>query len=287
MMTRRWFLSVLLAAGASAAGWAAEVAPDPNLVVLFADTHCTAQEKNTHQREGLARCVREVLALNPRPAHVLLYGDLSFGHGETNDYRVLKALLGPLEAAGVRWHACFGNHDRRGPFGAVFPEAAARPQVVAGRQVTVVETPHADFILLDSCLEGPVNGGLDEAQRAWLAETLRGYAKPVFVGAHHPLKETGVGGLLAATPWCKGYIYGHRHTWQQQAEEGVETLCLPSTGHWGDIGYVLVRLSAEEAVFTLRQHDFYAPRPGEAKPEWQARIKRNDGSRWRVPLKSE
>lgn len=286
MLTRRCFLAALLTAAAMA-GRAGDVALDPDLVVLFADTHCTAQEKNTHQREGLAHCVREVLALNPRPAHVLLYGDLSFGHGETNDYRVLKALLGPLEAAGVRWHACFGNHDRRGPFGAVFPEVAGRRQVVAGRLVTVVETPHADFILLDSCLEGPVNGGIDEAQRAWLAETLRGYAKPVFVGAHHPLKETGVGGLLAATPRCKGYIYGHRHTWQQQAEEGVETLCLPSTGHWGDIGYVLVRLSAEEAVFTLRQHDFYAPRPGEAKPEWQARVKRNDGSRWRVPLKSE
>lgn len=278
-----WALTVFAAMGV-----AAEVPRDPNLIALFADTHATTAENNPHQREGLARCVRDVLALNPLPAHVLIFGDISFDHGETSDYELFKELMKPLEEAGVRWHAALGNHDRRAPFLSVFPDHNSGRAPVPDRIVTVVETPHADFILLDSCLEGPVHGGIDDAQRAWLRSALYDRKKPVFVGAHHPLKETGIGGLLAASPACKGYINGHHHTWQQQAEGGVETLTLPSTGHWGDIGYVLVKLGADEAQFTVHQRDYYKPRPAakpeDAKPEWKARVKENDGDQWRVPL---
>jgi len=261
---------------------------DPDLVALFADTHVTSDPARTYQRDGLTRCVRDVLAHSPRPANVLLYGDLSVNVGEPDDYRTLKALLKPLEDAGVRWHATLGNHDRRESFFSVFPELRLEPPPVPGRHVSVVSTPRADFILLDSCIEGSVGGGIDDAQRAWLAETLARASKPVFVGAHHPLKETAVAGLLAACTRVKGYIYGHNHAWRLQREESVDTLCLPSTGHWGDIGYALVRLGAEEAVFTLRQHDYYssrpAARPEDVKPEWRARVEKNDGSRWSVPL---
>jgi len=287
MMTRRVFLLSALAAVA-VAGIAADVPLDPNLVALFADLHVTSQPNNPHQREGVARCVRDVLACNPRPANVLFYGDLSFNHGDTNDYRLLRELVRPLEEAGVRWSACLGNHDRRGAFLSVFPERKEASPPVPGRLVSRVQTPHADFILLDSCLEGPVSGGIDDAQRAWLQKTLSVANKPVFVGAHHPLGETGVAGLLAAQAWCKGYLYGHNHAWRQQQELGVETLCLPSTGHWGDIGYVLVKLSADEAVFTLSQRDCYAPRPAskpeDVKPEWKERVQKNDGSQWRASL---
>lgn len=69
----------------------------------------------------------------------------------------------------------------------------------------------------------------------------------------------------------------------------METLCLASTGHWGDIGYVLAKLDAYGAVFTLHQRDYYTPRPAakpeDAKPEWRQRAQRNDGSQWRVSFK--
>ncbi len=287
-LTRRMFLSLTLAACA-AAGAAGDVPLDQNLVALFADLHITTDAKNPHQREGFSTCVRDVLALNPRPAHVLFYGDLSFNHGDTNDYRLLKELVKPLEDAGVRWWACFGNHDRRGSFLSVFPERKEAAPLVPDRMASVVSTPYADFILLDSCLEGPVNGGLDDAQRAWLERTLAKATKPVFVGAHHPIKETGVADLLASGNVRAAYLYGHNHKWLQQSEAGVETLCLPSTGHWGDIGYVLVKLSSEEAVFTLHQRDCYAPRPAakpeDIKPEWKERVRKNDGSQWHFSLK--
>jgi 3',5'-cyclic-AMP phosphodiesterase len=194
-------LAALLLAGASA-GLAQDVPLDEDLVALFADLHSTGDTNNPHQRAGIAQCVRDVLALNPRPANVLFYGDLAFDHGDTNDYRLLRELVGPLEGAGIRWHAALGNHDRREAFLSVFPERREPASPVPGRLVAVVETPRADFILLDSCLEGPVDGGIDEAQCAWLRETLGRHKKPVFVGAHHPIKETGVASLMASNDLC-------------------------------------------------------------------------------------
>ena len=281
-----WLLVLCAALGNSA-----DVPLDPNLVALFADLHATTDKSNPHQRAGVARCVRDVLALNPRPANVILYGDLAFNQGETNDYRLLKELVKPLEDAGIRWSAGFGNHDRRGAFFAVFPERKSAIPLVPDRLVTVVETPHADFILLDSCLEGPVNGGIDAAQRAWLQSALSQRKKPVFVGAHHPIKETAVADLLASASAYAGYIYGHNHRWLYQNEGGVDTLCLPSTGHWGDIGFTLVKLDSEGATFTLHQRDCYAPRPAakpeDVKPEWLERVKKNDGSQWRASFRSK
>ena len=287
----RLVVSWVLAACASVNLAAGNVPLDENLVALFADPHSTQKEDWPHQRAGIAQCVRDVLACNPRPANAIFYGDLSFNSGETNDYRLLRELVKPLEDAGVRWSACFGNHDRRASFFSVFPERKSAAPLVPGRMVTVVKTPHADFILLDSCLEGPVNGGIDETQRTWLQQTLAHSSKPVFVGAHHPLGETGVAGLLASNAVYAAYIYGHNHHWKVQYEQGVDALCLPSTGHWGDIGYVLMRLDAEGAVCTLHQRDYYRPRPAarpeDIKPEWKARVARNNGSQWRVSFKPE
>jgi len=269
--------------------WAGNAPLDENCVALLSDLHLTQAKDNPHQRAGFERCVQGVLALNPRPANVLFFGDLSFDHGETNDYRLLKQLVKPLEDAGIRWTTCFGNHDRRAPFFSVFPERRLADAPVPDRLVSVVRTPHADFILLDSCLEGPVNGGLDEAQRTWLGTVLARETKPVFVGAHHSVTETGVAGLLATNALCAAYIQGHDHQWRPRLEKGVETLCLPSTGHWGDIGFVVVRLSDAEAVFTLRQYDYYTPRPAakpeDVKPEWRARTQANNGAEWRVPFR--
>jgi len=287
-MVRTTFMALLLAVFASP-GWAVDIPLDENLLALFSDTHVTSDKNNPHQRAGLSQSVKDVLACNPRPANVLFYGDLSFDHGATNDYLLLKELVKPLEDAGIRWCACMGNHDRREAYLSVFPERKGEPPFVPGRVVSVVKTPHADFILMDSCLEGPVNGAIDEAQRAWLLETVTHAVKPVFLGAHHPINETGVAGLMASNVVCTAYIYGHNHNWKQKKEEGVETLCLPSTGHWGDIGYVLVKLTGEGAVFTLRQRDYYTPRPvakpEDAKPEWKERVIKNDGSQWRVTFR--
>ena len=295
MITRRLFLGQAMAACAVArTGFALDAREaagvDPNLVALFSDTHVTRRPDSPFQRDGLARCVSEVLALNPRPAHVIIYGDLAHLTGEPDDYALLKERLAPLTAGGVRWHPVLGNHDRHEVFFKAFPEFAR--STVPGKWVSVVETPRADFILLDSCLDGPVQGSIDEPQRAWLRETLSRYTKPVFVGAHHPISETGVDALLAATPACCGYIHGHNHVWTPNSTDAVWSLGLPSTGHWGDIGHVMVRLTPDAATFTNAEHDYY-PRtpkfpdqPPVRQPEWMARAKKKNGETWTPPLKN-
>ncbi len=283
------FCLIAFAAIFTLSGKADNVPKDENLVALFADLHITAEANPVHQRAGLSQCIQDVLACNPRPANVLLYGDISFNHGATNDYRQLRELIKPLEDAGIRWTACFGNHDRREAFFNVFPDRKSEAPLVPARLVILIKTPNADFIMLDSCLEGPVNGGIDDAQRAWLQKTLAEYKKPVFVGAHHPIRETGVADLMVSNAACAGYIYGHNHTWKQESTNGVATLCLPSTGHWGDIGYVLVKMTTEGAVFTLYQRDYYTPRPAakpeDVKPEWKQRVQKNNGNEWHVTFK--
>lgn len=286
-MSLKKTIACVLAWGVAVGARAAEVPLDESLVALCADTHVNGDEKSPQQREGLKRTVSDILAMNPRPANVLFLGDLAYDHGVTNDYRLFRKLVVPLEKAGVRWNACLGNHDRRAAFLCVFPKRGEGPPTVSDRAVSVVQTPLAEFVLLDSCLEGPVHGAIDEAQCAWLQQTLERATKPVFVCAHHPIKETGVAGLMTSNAFCKAYLYGHKHEWIQQRQEGVETLCLPSTGHWGDIGFVVLKLG-DEAVFTLRQRDFNLPNPvatpEDLRPEWRDRVTKNNGRQWRLPL---
>jgi hypothetical protein len=254
---------------------------DPNLVLLLSDLH--TGKKSSYQGEKLMALLDEVLAMKPLPAKALLMGDVAYLQGLEEDYQVLKPILQRLSDAGIEWRAAMGNHDRRENFWKYFPEQQTSPPLVPGRHVSIVETPHAEFILLDTLLEGKVEGELNDDQRNWLTAYLPTRKKPVFVCAHHPLKESKLGGLLAASPMVAAYIFGHWHHWQGRVTEGVNTLCLPSTGHWGDIGYVLVKLRADGADFSLQLRDHFKPRPlPEPKPEWIRRVDKLRGATWSV-----
>lgn len=293
-VSRRHFLAQATAACAIPhIGWAASGAKvDKTRLVLLSDTHITPKETSPWQREGMKRCINEILAMQPRPANVIIYGDLAYLVGNPEEYVLLKELLKPLAEAGIAWHPVMGNHDRRKAFYDVFAEFRGKSPV-EDRVVSIVETPQADFILLDSCLaasdavggKGPVQGAIDDTQMAWLREVISKYQKPVFVGAHHSLSETKVGQLLLSNPQVVGYIHGHHHAWNTVGKfPALPQLCLPSTGHWGDIGYTMVDLAGADANFTLVQHDYYTPRPAakpeDIKPEWKARVKRNQGAKW-------
>ncbi|MDX9979805.1 MAG: metallophosphoesterase [Lentisphaeria bacterium] len=283
-LNRRQFLArlgVVSAGVALAPGLLADepVPLDRNFVMLFADTHCGPQAK--YQATALRRCVSETLACNPRPANVLIYGDFAYLHGKVEDYMLLKELLKPLDDAGIHWEALHGNHDRRDTFAEVFPARAS--SLVESRKVTVVETPQADFLMMDSLVEGEVGGAFNDAQRDWLNETLKNRSKPVFVGAHHALAETKVADIMMDKPGAVGYLHGHHHCWQTNVVAGTKQLTLPSTGHWGDIGLVTLRLDGRGATFNLHMHDYYTPRPAaEPNPEWQAIVEKKQGHTWRI-----
>ena len=64
--------------------------------------------------------------------------------------------------------------------------------------------------------------------------------------------------------------------------DGV-AVCLPSTGHWGDIGYCLLREYPDRAELSLVQYDYFSPSPPPAdsapNPAWQAIVSDNAGKR--------
>ncbi|MDD3588057.1 MAG: metallophosphoesterase, partial [Thermoguttaceae bacterium] len=278
-----------------------KVPVDPNLVAIFSDIHCPPAG---YQREMFQVRINDLLALRPRPAHLLIYGDFAYTRGELADYQTLLEMMKPIEAAGIAWDVAFGNHDRRNNFAKVFTARKSAAPEVPDRYISIVDTPRAQFILLDSLIEGKVDGGIDPQQREWLAKKLAAATKPVFVGCHHPLNETKLDSLFLKCDWFAGYIYGHNHYWKPVYENGVPTLCLPSVGHWGDIGFVTLELKEHQAVFQLHQYDFWYPMYGIGSLErksmqiqqyggkpvyartsnWQQHVKRNNGSLFVVPL---
>lgn len=259
---------------------------DENRVAIFSDTHVSPEG---YQRTAFEKRIGELLAMRPLPANLLLYGDFAYLFGKDEDYVTLRQLMKSVEAAGIRWNLAFGNHDRREAFFKVFPERQTANPPVPGKFVTEVETPNAHFILLDSLVEGQVPGAVDDAQKSWLDRRLDEIQKPVFVGAHHDLGETLVGEILHRhRSVVAGYIHGHHHYWRPGRDGDLPTLCLPSTGHWGDIGYVDLALSPTEARFRLQMIDYYTPKPlPEPKPEWLAEIQKKKGAELVVPLSSE
>ena len=256
---------------------------DENLVVLISDLHVNP---GGYQPGRLERAIADIIALRPLPRNVIALGDLAYLTGKPSEYALLKQILSPLEDTGIRLTLAMGNHDRRANFAAAFP-AYAETSLMKDRFVYVVETPRADFIVLDSLQESEdpttwiTPGALSDSEKEWLRDTLEAHAaKPVFVMAHHSISETGVKDILLSSPSCCGYIQGHDHVWKDgwfkksyHERDIVRTLCLPSTGHWGDIGYTMLHLEEDYAEARLCEYEFFFPDPlkeGEAKPaQWK------------------
>lgn len=263
---------------------------DDNLVVFISDLHTNP---DGYQPGKLRKVVDDILAMKPLPRNVIALGDLAYLTGQPSEYAGLKPILAPIEEAGITLTLAMGNHDRRKEFGEAFPAHAAK-SLMKDRYVYIVETPNADFIILDSLQEGEdkttwiTAGALIDEEKAWLEKTLADYKKPVFVCAHHTLGETGITKMLAKSPTCCGYIYGHCHRWRKDWTEVwgndtrvVRSLCMPSTGHWGDIGFVTLQLDSEKAVATLHESEFFFPtppeNPTEAPAQWAVFPEELDG----------
>lgn len=295
-MNRRIFLERMLAAGGIMAlgDFAAlqkvqatttsPAAIDEDLWVFVSDLHVHPEG---YQPEKLRKVVNEILHMNPLPSAVIEFGDLAYLTGRVEEYELAKEILAPIEAAGIRLVLGMGNHDRREEFAQVFPEHAAQ-SLLKHRYVSIVEGKYADLIMLDSLNQGDdkstwiTPGTMDEEQRTWLADVLANYKKPVFVASHHPIKEVGIADLLFSSPTCVGYVHGHDHRWKTNWLEHnygdthiIPTLCLPSTGHWGDIGFVTVRQWANKAVAQLHQSEFFFPYPvadADKPKQWDAMV---------------
>ena len=287
---RRAFLGLAAASAAGcmnpkAGGGDATAKFDENLSIFFSDAHVCGEDaraaKFTPKR--LAKFVDEVLAMRPLPRRVIHLGDLAFLHGHPADYAVSKPLLKKLEAAGIELVFCMGNHDRRSAFDKEWPGRLAKSPV-PGKYVSVTSLGTSDLVILDGLQGtddrpltdmGPGGAKLTPDQIAWLKKDFPKRTRPFFVASHFPVAELKVTDkregdlghwLIKNAPKCVGYLYGHLHRWRPEWMHGswgkphtLRTLCMPSGGLWGDIGYATFKTSADRAVCRLEMQDFYFP----------------------------
>ena len=300
-VSRRRFLRIVGATGLVATGGGCmsgrlfvggAKAHDPDLTVLLSDVHVNGQETgDAYQRDRFSAAVAEILKLDPMPARAIVFGDLAWLWGHRKDYECSAPQLKLLEGAGIHVTIGMGNHDRRSTFLEVHPGYATSTKV-PGRIVSVVDAGAVDFIMLDGLQGtddrgpkdmGPVPGALCEDQQDWILDALPKWKKPVSVCSHFPVNELKAGGkplekLILDSPNVAGYIHGHDHSWYTRnlipgynSSQLKRSLCLPSTGHWGDIGYALMRVRGGEAVVSLCERDYYFPTPKPPKDPCVAR----------------
>ena len=161
---------------------AAKAAVDPNLSVFLSDIHVSGKNvkgQPTYQNPLFEKAVGQVLALNPRPKRVLVFGDIALWNGLSADYAESAPLIQRLRDAGIDVYLTTGNHDHREPLFRFHPRQKEITPV-PGRFVSVVDVGTADFVLLDSLKENPkgegsgnaVDGGLDAAAREQLREAV-------------------------------------------------------------------------------------------------------------------
>lgn len=308
-LTRRQLLAGTAAAGVSVALGSAAGGMDPNLSVFISDIHVPGTDVPPEHpldvawpdamRKALAGVVDEILSMSPRPSRVVVFGDIAYLKGRTADYLASRTILDRLVAAGIELVLGMGNHDRRPAFFTAWPEEE-RKSAVPGHVVrmvslgtcdlALVDTLHQDLTRLDR--ENPGDGVLGASQVEWMRASLSRRTRPFFVGGHHGVKDVAAHGvafseLLLSLPGCIGYIHGHEHLWSREVFyqwhgrfRVMKTLGLPSTGFFGDIGYVVFRTDATGAEARLVQRDFYIPRyrPPEGRPGIRSDIVReNDG----------
>lgn len=284
-MNRREFLKLGSLAAVSAAAGCKSVfggrTQDENLTVFVSDVHI---KPDTYQIERFERIVEKILAMDPLPKRVVCLGDLAWLYGRRADYETSRPLLERLTAVGIELTFGMGNHDRRENFLAVWPEYRKR-LLMPDRIVSETSLGTCDLIVLDTLWVDhadetrmtKVNGEFLSDQLAWLKAETAKRTRPFFLAAHHPVNEIENGDwqalndFIVATPNCLGWLHGHDHKWKNGLLRPTKRnwgdnvfkrwLCMPSTGHWGDIGYVTMRTGAGFARAELTILDRYFPNP--------------------------
>ena len=287
-ITRRQFVkrsialggTAMMTSGALAAADSERVALDQNRVALLADTHISADPdlvypgtkwpgspvgEDEHESVNMAQCLaeaaRSVIALNPRPVHLIVNGDCALSNGKEAEYKQFLRLVEPIRAAGITVHVTIGNHDNRENLWKSLPFLKKEQM---GIQADVIELPHANLVLLDSG-----KGVLGDKQLKWLAKQLDDRAdKPALIFGHYnpypnrgvrPIKGMRDGAsllkLLSERAHARAYLYGHTHEWQYDRRDHLHLINQPAVGYYFGKGlahgWVDMRLTETSAELEL------------------------------------
>jgi Icc-related predicted phosphoesterase len=255
---------------------------DPNRVALLSDTHISADlnlaypgtkwpgspvKESEHEWVNMAKSFveagRSVIALNPRPAHLIINGDCAFSNGKEAEYKELLRLVEPIRAAGITVHVTIGNHDNRENLWKLLPFLKKEQM---GVQADVIELAHANLVLLDSGKRGI----LGDEQLNWLAKQLDERAdKPALIFGHfNPYPNRGVRPirgmrdgasllkLLVERKHARAYVYGHTHEWQHDRRDHLHLINLPAVSYYFGKGHAhgWVELKLTETSADLELH---------------------------------
>lgn len=168
----------------------------------------------------------EIGKLEPKPAFVVISGDLTHD-GDLEDYRYLRKLLKEEERElGVPIHVALGNHDFREPFREGYLEEAPSE-----------ESYYYSFIhnglrvvMLNTQVPGTHEGRLDAEQLDWLEQLL---AKPAptdtIIVHHHPVVAT-------PTAMMDSHLLQNPHDLQRVVEGSDVIGMLSGHIHYHNIG---------------------------------------------------
>ena len=287
-ITRRQFVkrsialggTAMMTSGALASADSERAGLDQNRVALLADTHISADPdlvypgtkwpgspvgEDEHESVNMAQCLaeaaRSVIALNPRPVHLIVNGDCALSNGKEAEYKQFLRLVEPIRAAGITVHVTIGNHDNRENLWKSLPFLKKEQM---GIQADVIELPHANLVLLDSG-----KGVLGDKQLNWLAKQLDDRAdKPALIFGHYnpypnrgvrPIKGMRDGAsllkLLSERAHARAYLYGHTHEWQHDRRAHLHLINQPAVGYYFGKGlahgWVDMRLTETSAELEL------------------------------------
>jgi Icc protein len=264
---------------------------DQHTFAFFSDTHIAADaavlSREVNMADHLMACVRELAAWPVKPAALIINGDLALKDGQPGDYATLGKLIEPARALSPV-HLLLGNHDQRENFWQAFPQDVTRQKSVSQKQCAVIESPRANWFLLDSLdATNKTPGDLGAEQFLWLSQELTARVdKPAIIVAHHNLNTIGgISGLkdsaaleelFARFPQVKAFIFGHTHDWNlSRHPTGVHLINLPPTAYVHKAGrpsgWVRATLARDGMKIELRSLDVKHPEHAQVRQlAWRA-----------------
>ncbi len=257
-------------------------------MALLSDTHIPASPevtaRGTNMTANLRQVVEELTSLSTPPSGVVINGDCAYLKGLPEDYANLAQCISPLADAGLPLHVTMGNHDDRGPLYDALKSQKPEQPLLESKHITIIESPHANWFLLDSLTKvDVVTGEIGAEQRQWLAQALAARPdKPALVMAHHtpqfePPPEGNVWGglkdtqafmdLLSRFTQVKAFLFGHSHNWSVTRRDSLQLINLPPVAYVFDErkpnGWVMANVRANGLDLELRTIDSAHPQNGE------------------------
>lgn len=231
-------------------------------ILVFTDIHLLPEGGTIIGLDPFERFTRglaHALEKHPDAARIVLCGDLSHNAAPAEYARLNQA----LEACPLPVSLMLGNHDRRAPFLAAFPDVAQMETGHIQHQFDIGAHRLIFLDTLDEEAEDTHSGFLCPARLTWLDQALgEAGERRVIVFTHHPPIETGFKGMdliglknrsdliarLAAQGNVVQIVSGHIHRTVLGSAGGIPVAILKSPCHQMPmaLGYQDTSLSIDE-----------------------------------------